>query len=141
MALQADINPKTEVDPKTDVDPQNPDPVPDPDAPKGNPEEAFQKARQNLVDAAAARKAAEKASFDATQEYVRYRTNKPNPARGVEGDPSKWDPVVDEALHDQMLRAQQASVEALHDLEAAQRAFRDADAARARAARGRGGST
>jgi hypothetical protein len=69
---------------------------------------------------------------------VRYRTNKPNPARGVEGDLAKWDPVTDEALHDQMLRAQQESIKALNNLREAQRLARDA-AAKARRAAGKGG--
>jgi ElaB/YqjD/DUF883 family membrane-anchored ribosome-binding protein len=124
--------------PQTEVDPPNPQP--DPDAPKANPEEALKQAQQDLADAEAAQKAAQNASFKATQEYVRYRANKPNPGRGVEGDPSKWDPTVDEALRDQMLRAEQASIEAINNLNAAERAARDA-AGRARGARGRGGLT
>jgi hypothetical protein len=58
--------------------------------------------------------------------------------RGWEGDPSKWDPVVDEALHDQMLRAEKANIEAINNLKAAQKAARDA-AGRAKGARGGGG--
>jgi hypothetical protein len=122
--------------PPTEVDPAKP--RPEPDAPKANPAQTPEQIRQNLIDASAAQKAAGKASMDATQEYVRYRVNMPNPARGVEGDPSKWDPVVDEALRDQMQRADQASVEAIHNLRAAQKAARDA-AARAKGARGGGG--
>ena len=58
----------------------------------------------------------------ATQEYVRYRQNKPNAGRGVEGDLAKWDPVVDEALKDRMLRAQQELRKANYDLGAAREA-------------------
>jgi hypothetical protein len=127
---------QTDVDPKTQVDPARPGP--DPDAPQGNPAESLEQARQNEIDAGRAQHAAEKASFDATQEYTRYRANKPNPARGVEGDPSKWDPITDEALHDQMLRAQEANAEAINRLNAARRATTDA-LARAKRAQGSGG--
>lgn len=128
-----DIAPKTEIDPKTQVDPSNPEP--DPSNP-ATPEEI----RQNLIDAAAEQKLTEKASTEATGEYVRYRATKPNPARGVEGDPN-WDPTVDEALRDQMERAQQANTAAinrLRDAQAAAKAAQDA-IAKARGAQGKGG--
>jgi hypothetical protein len=119
--------------PQADVDPANPDA----NAPKGSPEEVFQKARQDLVKAAADQKAAQEANMAATKEYLNYGDN--NPTFDLPGaDPSKWDPVVNEALNEQAKRAGEASREANERLQAAQRAFRDADAARARAARGGG---
>ena len=122
--------------PPTEVDPVNP--KAEPSSPKPNAAQTPEQARQNLIDAVAKQKAAEQASREATEEFVRFRANKPNPARGVPGDPSKFDPVVSEALEDQMLRAQQANAEAINELEAARQAARDA-AGRAKGARGGGG--
>jgi hypothetical protein len=122
--------------PPTEVDPVSP--PPEPAAPKPNVAQTPEQARQNLIDAVAKQKAAEQASREATEEFVRFRANKPNPARGFEGDPSKFDPVVSEALEDQMLRAQQANDQAIRELKAAQQAARDA-AGRAKGARGGGG--
>jgi hypothetical protein len=111
--------------PVTEVDPAKPGPAPD-DAPQAKPAQTPEQIRQNLADAAAAQKVAEKTSVDATAEYARYRATKPNAARGVVGD-GKWDPVVDEALKDQMDRAQKASSEANDKWEAAQKASTDAE--------------
>jgi hypothetical protein len=122
--------------PPTEVDPAKPQA--EPEGPKADAANTPEQIRQNLIDASAAQKAAEQASIEATQEYVRFRANKPNPARGWEGDQSKWDPVVDEALHDQMLRAEKANIEAINNLKAAQKAARDA-AGRGKGARGGGG--
>lgn len=120
--------------PPTEVDPPKP---PQPKSPKPAPK-TVEEARQNLIEAAAKRKATAKAAQEATEEFVRFRANKPNPGRGVKGDPSKFDPVVSEALEDEMLRAQQADIEALNELEAAQQAARDL-AGKAKGARGGGG--
>lgn len=120
----------------TEVDPAKP--PPEPETPKANVQLTPEQARQNLIDAVAKQKATEKASREATEEFVRFRALKPNPARGVEGDPSKFDPVVSEALEDQMLRAQRADEEAVNELKAAQQAARDA-AGRAKGSRGGGG--
>jgi len=121
--------------PPTEVDP--PRPPPEPAVPRANVPLTPAQAEQNLADAIAKQKATEKASTEATQEFVRFRALKPNPARGVKGDPS-FDPIVSEALEDQALRAQQANEEAILEVEAAKRAVRDA-AARARGASGGGG--
>jgi len=118
------------------VDPVSPEA--EPSSPKPNAAQTPEQARQNLIDAVAKQKAAEQASREATEEFVRFRANKPNPARGFKGDPSKFDPVVSDALEDEMLRAQQANAEAINDLKAAQQAARDA-AGRAKGARGGGG--
>jgi hypothetical protein len=109
--------------PVTEIDPAKPGPAAD-DAPQAKPAQTPAELRQNLTDAAAAKNAAQKTSVDATAEYVRYRATKPNPARDVTGDPN-WDPVVDEALKDQMQRAQRAASDATDKWEAAQKAFSD----------------
>ena len=122
--------------PPTEVDP--PKPPPEPEIPKANVPLTPEQIQQNLIDAVAKQKATEKAAQEATEEFVRFRALKPNPARGVKGDPSKFDPVVSEALEDQMLRAQRANDEAIIELKAAQQAERDA-AGRAKGQRGGGG--
>lgn len=124
--------------PPTEVDPPKP---PQPKSPKPNAPRTLAEARQNVIDAAAEQEVTAKASQEATEEFVRFQANKPNPARGVKGDPSKFDPVVSEALEDQMLRAQQANEEAITRLKDAQQAAKAAQdaAARAKGARGGGG--
>ena len=135
-AVGEPIAPEAEAKPPpTEVDPPRP---PEPESARPNAPQTPEEARQNLIDAAARQKAAAKASQEATEEFVRFRANKPNPARGFEGDPSKFDPVVSDALEDQMLRAQQASIRATNELEAAQKAARDA-VGRAKGAGGGGG--
>jgi hypothetical protein len=123
--------------PKTLVD----EPVPPTERPPAPPRSGpltEQQARDNLREAAAAHDAASKAATEATQDFVRYRVNKPNPARGNPGDPSKWDPELDKALQNEMWQKQQAALKTLDQLTSAQREARDA-AARARGASGRGG--
>ena len=95
-------------------------------------------AQQNLSQAKAAQAAAEAESVRATQDFVRYRVNKPNPARDHAGDPSKWDPVVDEALQNEMWQKQQQNSLAVDRVKEAQRAD-TAAAAAARKAQGASG--
>jgi hypothetical protein len=108
---------------QTEVDPARPGP--EPDVPNPDPAATPEQIRQNLIDASTAQKVTENASIEATQEYVRYRATKPNPARGIEGDPN-YDPVVDEALRDQMLRAEKANIQAIDKLKAARAAAKAA---------------
>ena len=75
--------------------------------------------QQNLVDASAAAKAAEKANFEATQKYVRYRQ------KLLDKDPS-WNAGVDQQLLDEANAAEQASIQADRKLEAAQAAAKKA---------------
>jgi hypothetical protein len=128
---QVDPLGKTQVDPfgktqdlgNTQVDPANPEP--EPDGPKVDPAATPEQIRQNLIDANAAQKATQEASIKATQEYVRYRAKMPEPARGFAGDPN-WDPRVDEALYNETLRAEQANIRAIKNLQAWQRAAKAA---------------
>jgi hypothetical protein len=125
------VNPLAKSQPGVPVDgsPNQVDPAKpglEPDAPKANPSQTPEQIRQNLIDATAAQEVTQRASAKATGEYVRYRQNMPDPARGFAGDPSKWDPVVDEALLEQTNRAEQANIEAINNLKAAQEADRDA---------------
>jgi hypothetical protein len=48
-------------------------------------------------------------SFKSTQEFVRYRANKPRPGKGWEGDPRNWNAETDKALYDKMIKAQNES--------------------------------
>ena len=124
-------------EPPGEVDP--PDPQPEPDAPQANPEEALKQAKQNLADAEAAEKAAEKAANEALRDQVRYQANKPsNVAAGSGGDPSKFDPEVNQDLIDKVDAAKQAWDEARANLKAAKLAEREATI-QARKARGKGG--
>jgi hypothetical protein len=97
-------------------------------------------AREELQEAAAAADAAQAENMRATGEWLRYRINKPSPdPNWFPEDPSvKWDPVVDEALHNEAQQMAQQSREAIERLTEAQRAARDAQAA-ARGAAGKGG--
>jgi hypothetical protein len=96
--------------------------------------------RAELQEAAAAADAAQAENMQATGDWLRYRINKPSPnPNWFPEDPSvKWDPVVDEALHNEAQQAAQKSREAIDRLTEAQRAARDAQAA-ARGAAGKGG--
>jgi hypothetical protein len=98
-------------------------PEPEPDAPKVDPTATPEQIRQN--DANAAQKATQEASIKATQQYVRYRAQMPEPARGFAGDPN-WDARVDEALYNETLRAEQANIRAIKNLRGWQRAAKAA---------------
>src|SRR6185503_15922260 len=70
--------------------------------------------------------ASEKASFEATKEYVQYRANKPNPARGHPGDPANWNELTDATLRNRMLQRQQENLYRINELDVARRAERNA---------------
>jgi len=103
-----------------------PKPPPEPAVPKTNVPLTPAQAEQNLAEAIAEQKAAEKAASETNTELIRFRANKP------------FDPVVAEALEDQAQRASDANVEAIRRVQAAERAVRDANA-RAKGASGGGG--
>lgn len=114
-----------------------PRPQPEPASPKANTPLTPEQARQNLIDAVAEHEAAANESQEATEEFIRFRQNRPGSTSGF-GDPSKFDPVVLEALQDRAARAGQAEVEAANKLKAARRAAQEA-ADRAKGARRGGG--
>jgi hypothetical protein len=103
--------------PPTEVDPAKPQP--EPKGPTADIAETPAQAQQNLSDAIAEQKAATKTVNDAVGELVRFRAD------------ATVDPVVQEALEDQVRRAQIASNKADLNVRVAQKAVRDAaDAAK-----------
>lgn len=95
-------------------------------------------ARAKVQETIAARNEASKASFEATRDYVQYRNNMPNPARGHAGNPANWDPKTGAELEKRMWEKQGEAIERINDWKTADRALRDAQAAAARA-QGRSG--
>jgi hypothetical protein len=95
-------------------------------------------AREKLKEAIAARDQANRASFEATRDYVQYRANKPNPGRGHAGDPAKWDPRPDPELRKRMWDKQQEAIERINAWKDAERQLTDARLAANKAA-GRSG--
>ena len=89
--------------PPTEVDPPIPDTEPaDFKLKRGQTPEQILK---NMQDTMADYKAANQAHSEAIGEWVRYRATKPNPGRGVVGDPA-WDPKIEKQLKDQMKRTE-----------------------------------
>jgi len=89
--------------PPTEVDPPIPDTEPaDFKLKRGQTPEQILK---NMQDTMADYKAANQAHSEAIGEWVRYRATKPNPGRGVVGDPA-WDPKIEEQLKKEMKRTE-----------------------------------
>ncbi len=141
---------KTQADPMgtTQADPTGKDagrdagdqgPRPEPDTAGTSPAETLEQSRQKVIDADAAQKVTEKASFDANGAFVRYHAKMPDPARGFAGDPA-WDPAVDERLLKEGDKASQTNGDAIHRLEAARQAFKAGQDADVLAKKARGGS-
>jgi hypothetical protein len=72
-----------------------------------------------VANAKNAQDVAAKEANEATAEWVRFRALKPNPGRNNPGDPSKYDPTVDEALQNDMMQKAAARNEALDKWRAA----------------------
>lgn len=114
-----------------------PTPAPTP-RPAPSPPLSPAEARAKVQETIAARNQASRASFEATRDYVQYRNNMPNPARGHAGDPANWDPKTGAELEKRMWEKQQEAIERINDWKTADRALRDAQAA-ANRAQGRSG--
>ncbi len=114
------------------------DPRGTPAAPRAN---NLGEAEQNVARAQQQFDEASQASHDATKDFVDYRQNKPNPGRGWPGDPSNWDPTVDQALENDMLQKQGAAEDAADALAQAEAdlARQQANARRAPGQSGLGG--
>lgn len=95
-------------------------------------------ARAKVQEAIDARNKASRESFEATRDFVRYRSNKPNPGRDYAGDPANWDEKTGSDLERRMWQKQQEAIERINDWKLADRALRDAQAA-ANKALGRSG--
>jgi hypothetical protein len=109
--------------PPTEVDPPIPDTEPaDFKVKRGQTPEQILK---NMQDAMADYKAADQAHSEAIGEWVRYRATKPNPGRGVVGDPA-WDPKIEKQLKDQMKRTEIKRDAAAKPRDVALKTFEDA---------------
>ena len=80
---------------------------------------------KNMQDTMADYKAADQAHSEAIGEWVRYRATKPNPGRGVVGDPA-WDPKIEKQLKDQMKRTEIKRDAAAKPRDVALKTFEDA---------------
>jgi hypothetical protein len=94
---------------------------PGPPTPGSNPQEILRKA-------AAAERAAKIKAGEATGDWVRYRSNMPGsePDPRWRGDPSKWDRSADDILRQRMRETKREWYSRRNELEAAQKASRDA---------------
>ena len=75
---------------------------------------------REIRDLTAPVKESAEASTRATEDFVKYRANKPRPEIGWEGDPENWDAATDQALQDKMMEAQAKNEPLAHDITAAQ---------------------
>jgi hypothetical protein len=88
-------------------------------------------AKGNLKAAEEAYDEVQRASFETTRDFIRYRNNRLDPN-------ASWDPKVDAELQQKAWDMEQLEIRAVNQLKAARRVERDAAAA-ARAAQGSGG--
>jgi hypothetical protein len=109
--------------PPTEVDPPIPDTEPaDFKVKRGQTPEQILK---NMQDTMADYKAASQAHSEAIGEWVRSRAIKPNPGRGVVGDPA-WDPKIEDQLKKQVKLTEIKTDSTVKPRDVALKAFEDA---------------
>ena len=92
---------------------------------KPKPGQPVAQLQKTMQDAMADLKAADQAHTEAQGDWVRYRATKPNPGRGVVGDPS-WDPAIEKQLKDEATRTEAQRDAAADRRDAAAKAYGDA---------------